>query len=208
MRCFKLAFLAVLCVCLAGAASAAVIDVGSYTFAPDSGSHTITLSVSGGDTVVGLELYAQVGEDTAGPEITNIDITEPGMVFSTAPSVTQAVEGRSAYAFVNANGTPPQTYTANGQLVELTVDTTGVATGTYSLKLKDLSGYYEGFDTNFLTYVGGSYSNLFPTIGVGEIKIQAEAIPEPASMLLMAGLMACGAPALLVYRRRTHATAC
>ncbi len=199
-----------------------------FCFAPASYAGYIVdlpdLVVKPGDTV---DMVATLSGDTA--TITSADLfvnipgtgTQPTFVTSpTTVNAPQAVyQSSSDYLFysltsvdTNGNLAPSSVRAGMGDQDGIGVSPTGTTNlarfritvptdtpiGTYNVAFGTGSSLF-GFD----------FESLGATFTGGSLQVQGAEVPEPASLLLMAGLMACGAPALVVYRRRRQAaTAC
>ncbi len=160
------------CVC----AAQPIIDVGPHQLLANTPDQTISVFVTGGDLVQAVNFAAQIndggsagGGDNTGPVFTGLDILT-GTIF--APS-NQGQIGTQSFpqlvidSTITSDSNP--TVSADGLLATLVLDTTGVWSGTYDLKL---SGTLNG-PTDFGT--------IQPTITNGTIEI----VPEPASMILL-----------------------
>jgi len=195
---FVAAVLAVNC------ASGATIVVGTHELLPNTPGQTIPISVSGGDSIQGLDLMVGIGEvKTAaspapynGPTITGIDVIT-GTIFASNNTGQGGNFFSGQYAY-GGTTTSSGTVSADGLIGTITVDTTGwnSGSGPWALTL-----YGTTYDPPEIPY----QTDLPPLSSVaitnGWITLQEE-VPEPASMFMMAAMMAGGVPAMLVYRRR------
>ena len=166
-------------VAIAGGAPPA-IEAGTHWLIPDQPGQEIEVYVTGGDAVQGLEFCVRIGGGTAGPLIENIDILN-GTVFADNNQGLypgKYIDPRQAYL-----GTVTQdgTVAAAGLLAVLTLDTTGLWDGQYSLSLLDT---VEG-PTNFAGIAADIADGLLIA-------------PEPASLVLLA----CGAGSVILGKRR------
>ncbi len=158
-----------------------IISVGTFNLLPNTANQTITLTVSGGDSVTGFNLRATIGDGTTGglnePKFQSIaygattiwtahptSVTGGPLTGSGAPQ-----DAQSSVSFTTNGDTTP----ANGNLVTLTIDTTGFTAGSFPLKLKSTE---IGQDSDF-TIVGGTTA---ASITNGFINI-----PEPSSLALL-----------------------
>ncbi len=171
------------CVVLAtgtGASAAPSIDVGTHYLQPDTPGQTVSLYVTGGDAVQGLELNVQIGGGTTGPTFDGDPDIISGTIFQ------DNNDGLTAGTFVDPRvlytGTVTQagTVAADGLLATLSVSTAGMTEGAYALSLLDSP---EGVT---------DFAGLSGDITDGWLVI----VPEPATMLLMT------AGAALLRRRR------
>jgi len=134
---------------------------------PNTANQVISIQVTGGESIAGEDFYTQIGDggsflggtDTK-PAFTNVDVLG-GTIFS--PS------NNGAYG--DPNGTPPGSNAAhplvwvdgtttlsgslpaNGLLATLTLDTTGLNSGTFPLRLS-VDGALGPFDTTLWNAVG------------------------------------------------------
>ena len=120
---------------LAGAAHAAPsITVGTHVLRPEWAGQIIELHVTGGDEVQGLELIAQIGDATAGPQFQDANILDGTIFDGNNPGLFGGsyVDPRQLYlGVVTTSGT----VAADGLLATLTLDTHGAAEGQYALSL-------------------------------------------------------------------------
>jgi len=135
-RPIPIAIALVFCSCVS-AFAIPTITAGNHVLVPNS-IQVIDILISGGDPIPGLDLYLVVGDNVAGPIITAIDIVGPGTVFNpnnTGQSTLGPpydVPGRQpAVTTTTASGT----VAASGVLAHVTLDTTGIFGGTFSLSL-------------------------------------------------------------------------
>jgi len=132
------------------AVTAATITVGDHVLIPNLASQPISILVTGGDAVSGLNLSAQIGD--GGPEL--VDFGLPAGV--DAPSI-RSVDLKNGTIFASASdpqvdlGSIPQVANwsiamtepeanvpASGLLATLWIDTTDFFEGTWSLLLSDV----------------------------------------------------------------------
>jgi hypothetical protein len=150
-------------------ASGAMIDVGYHALLPNTDGQQITIMVTGGENVAGIDFFAQVGD--GGPELINVGLP-PGIdaptivsadlltdtIFSGTPA-TQFDHDRAGVLQVLASGAalsdpPPaiQSVPASGLLVTLNINTTGFYAGTFDLILLGVLPLLDGgpFDTTLV----------------------------------------------------------
>lgn len=170
-----------------------IITVGNYVLAPNEAGQTIKLSVTGGDIVTGVNLRAQLGDGLGpNPEPVFQSIGFGGDIWDAFPTSASGgpVGGAEQYAQASVvfSGTG-KSVAASGDFVTLTIDTTGLSSGTYALQL---AGTDIGADTAFIGIGGG---DIPATITNGTITISTT--PEPGSIALlgMGGV-------LMLFRRR------
>ena len=123
------------------AAGSLVIDVQDPALLPNQANQAITLRVSGGDSVTGFNLRAEMG-DGLGPlhEPVFQSVSFSGGIWNAYPTMTSggvvagAPEYVQAAVIFSATG---QQVSANGLIATLVVDTTGIAGGSFQLGLVD-----------------------------------------------------------------------
>ncbi len=113
-----------------------IIVVGDRYLLPDQAGQEIGIYVTGADPVQGLEFNVQIGEGVSGPVFETIDIFT-GTIFE-ANNVGiypgSYINLRDAY---QGTVTVSDTVLADGLLATLTLDTTGIFNGQYTLSLID-----------------------------------------------------------------------
>jgi hypothetical protein len=140
---------------------AASVTVGTHALLPNTANQVITIQITGGDQVAGEDFFAQIGDGgaflggtDAKPAFTNVDILS-STIFSTS--------NNGSYG--DPNGTPPGSNSAHpliwvdgtttvdgsvpavGLLATLTIDTTGLNSGTFPLLLTGVASSLGPFDT-------------------------------------------------------------
>jgi hypothetical protein len=150
---------------VAPAMAVPVIDPGTFQLLPDKPGQTIALSVSGGNAVEGLSFYLQVADGgvdaggvTNGPAIRNVDLLT-GTIFAGNNIGAFADAGNTRQVYSAVTLTLGGTVNASGKLATVTLDTTGLAAGTWSLSL---GGTVAG-DTDF---AGVAATTLVGTITI------------------------------------------
>jgi hypothetical protein len=183
------------------AAVGATIDVGIHALSPNTPAQQVSLFVTGGEAVSGLNFYAQVGDGGPelsqvglpagedGPEITSVDL-KMGTIFAAAPSPQDNQAGLPQVAIASIEFTTVgATTTANGLLARLSIDTTGFTAGSWSLRLADVLPQLAGgpYNSDFAgipaTIVNGSIVvtstvvgdfNLDGSVGRADLRLLAE----------------------------------
>ncbi|MDB5321009.1 MAG: hypothetical protein JWN40_2640 [Phycisphaerales bacterium] len=181
-----------------------VITVPHVTLLANTPGQTVLITISGATAVAGEDFFAQIGDGgtfnkgtNTKPIFTNVDILT-GTIF--AASNTGATRDpnnpESAHPLIWVDGTTTNTsisptVTDSGLLATLTIDTTGVTSGTFPLIL---SGVGSGLTTGGFTtdLIGANNAPISLTINNGSITIAA---PEPVGLALF-GIV------LIVTRRR------
>lgn len=118
------------------------VGVGNHALQPDQSGQSVQIFVSGIDAVEGLNLNAQINDGGSagggvdvGPTIEDVDLIT-GTIFATNHN-----GGDTPLAFPQLVAknvlTNSDTVIADGLLATITLDTTGVFSGTYSLRLSD-----------------------------------------------------------------------
>lgn len=116
----------------AGEAATSVITVPSAQLAANTPNQTVTLTVSGGASVAGMNLVMMIGNGSVGPKVTNVNLRQgtiwgANAVATNSGSMPQLV----SWNVVTESGAVE----ANGVLAILTIDTTNVPAGTYPVAL-------------------------------------------------------------------------
>lgn len=167
------------------AASAATpsIDAGTHDLLAETAGQQVQLFVTGGDAVEGVNLYIQVGDGTAGPRITSVDLLT-GTLFGAEANLGEIDLGslndrQIGVGTLLITGSIP----ADGLLATLTLDTTGVAANTsWDLLLDPVA-----LGTTDFGFVSANLTN-------GSLNV----IPEPTSLAMLLG----AATLITVTRRR------
>lgn len=118
------------------------IVVGNHALLSNTAGQQIQLFVTGNDQVSGLNFNLQVadggpgaGGSILGPVITGVDlVSQPGMIFY-QNSTTVLNPGSAPRLAVRSFTTASGTVIAEGLVAIVTFDTTGIAGGTYPLKM-------------------------------------------------------------------------
>jgi hypothetical protein len=118
---------------------AANVVVGNHVVLPNTPNQVITIQVSGGEPIAGEDFAAQIGDGgmfnsgvNTKPVFTNVDILG-GTIFAgnNKGATVDAHPLIWAVGTVTANGSVP----ASGLLATLTIDTSGLSSGTFPLML-------------------------------------------------------------------------
>lgn len=201
-------------VCLAGVSQAATsIVVGNHVLLPNTPNQVVQIFVTGGDSIQGVNLNAQIGADPSvgGTPVFQFDANQhlsyPGANFSSllapgsvfAPPVGFGENDITFYpALWQSQSTTSSGFaTANGLLATLVIDTTGFTSGTWALNLSDT--IVGPSDWAGSIFNGNEVPN--PVIVDGSITIPN--VPEPASIVL-ALFGAAGLGAVAIRRRRAR----
>ncbi len=196
MKNYLFASLTVL-LCVSAASGAPTVVVGNHDLLPNTPGQSINIPVTGAVGVEGLNAYVQIGDTTAGPVISNI--TDPnfgamgvdletGTIFAgnNFGQLTSLTQNRLwILDIITASGSAA----TSGTLMTITLDTTGLTTGTFDLLLAGTNGG----DTEFLDSLGGL---IQASITNGTVTV----IPEPMTLTLLGIPVIAG---LLRRRKRT-----
>jgi autotransporter-associated beta strand protein len=164
-----------------GLADPPVVVGGNHQLDPDTADQQINVNITGGDLVAGWQPRIQLGDGTTGPLFTDFEEVV-GTIFSGANLVAVdfvpggSTEGRFISGSVGS--LPPNPVAANGLLISLTVDTTGVQSGRYGIFFEDVT---------------------FPTGGTFSSEILAENGTPIAAAQFMAGSIAVGANPVMTW---------
>jgi hypothetical protein len=130
------------CLLLRGSAlaHAATVTAGQHFLAPNAPNQFISIQVTGGEAVSGVDLFLQVGDggtaaggDDVGPTITAMDFGGIGIFAANNTGVFMDSTPLLWGATTTTN--PGTTVPANGRLVILAVSTAGITSGRYDLVL-------------------------------------------------------------------------
>jgi hypothetical protein len=184
---------------------AAVIIVGNHNLAANTPGQTINISVSGGEAVAGMNLDVQIGNTLSSPGVPSITSVNmiTGTIFAGNNSGQTDVTTYPQYYNGNiatASGTVP----ASGLLFTLTVDTTGIFSGSWDLELANTLAELlppNGISTELVNASGQPFT---PAITNGTISIQQVTpptqVPEPTTLVAWGAVSLVGAAGY--WRRR------
>jgi hypothetical protein len=136
--------LAMLLVQAAAAGASEELVAGTYYLYPNLPAQSITLLLSGGQNIEGVDLFAQVadggpgvGGSIVGPSITG-SLSNPGLIF--ANNNSGVIDGNPGAEYGNeivilSTTTEAGTIVGSGPLATLRIDTEGFSSGTFALNL-------------------------------------------------------------------------
>jgi len=166
------------------------IVIGNHQLQPNTAGQQIQLYVTGNDQVGGMNFNLQVadggpaaGGTVAGPAITAVDlVSQTGMIFfgnSTQPVDPGSVPQVAIRSLTTASGL----VTADGLVATVTLDTTGVASGTYSLKMGATVNGASDFGGIPITIVEGTITVIAPIIPP-DITLHIRKLPGAGSTMI------------------------
>lgn len=183
----------VMCIALVAAVPAwgdPIILVGEHILLPDTPGQSIEVYVSGTPAVQGLNLNVQLGPDpyaTDGPVLSGLDILTDTIFAANNTGASNPEQGLGIdlpMFETRTTTTLSGTVVADGLLATMTVDTSGLQSGTWTLSLSNtLNG-----PTDF--------AGLSAIITDGSIHI----VPEPATLLLALTALV----GFIAFRRRSR----
>jgi hypothetical protein len=147
------------------------IVVGNHALLANTANQQIHLFVTGNDQVSGLNFNLQVadggpagGGSILGPVITAVDlVSQPGMVFH-GNSTTPVDPGSASRIAIRSLITSSGMVNAEGALAIVTFDTTGIAGGTYPLKMSATVNGDSDFAGIPINIVNGSITIPIPPV--------------------------------------------
>jgi hypothetical protein len=141
-------------------AHAATVTAGQHFLAPNVPNQFITIQVTGGEAVFGVDLFLQIGDggaagggDDVGPTITAMDFGGVGVFAANNTGVFMDATPLLWGATTTTN--PGTTVPANGRLAILAVSTVGISSGRYDLLLNPPSTGPTQFPGATTTLVNG-----------------------------------------------------
>ncbi|MEX0778067.1 MAG: PEP-CTERM sorting domain-containing protein [Phycisphaeraceae bacterium] len=160
------------------AQAAPIIFAGDHTLLPNTPGQIIQIMISGAaedPEIEGVNLYLQIGNANSGPVITALELVN-GTIFQGTTNFADDLGTVPAPQWQAAQGVTllsPASIPvpSNGVLATLTLDTTGLTSGSWSLILDPSAIGTTDFGGAPATLINGTLS-----------------IPEPASLVLLAGL--------------------
>jgi hypothetical protein len=187
---------------MAASTKAALINVGDYVFAPNTGVHTLTIAVSGNEKISGEDFYAQIGDGGSfnhgtndHPTFSNVDIIT-GTPFATnnvGAFGDASAGGNAAHRLIWVDGTTTSSGTVQLQptsiLATISIDTQSAPLGKFSLDLTGVANTLGSFNTKLYDSTGAP---IPLTVTNGSITI----VPEPSLNAVLAIV-----PALFMLRR-------
>jgi PEP-CTERM motif len=140
---------------------AASVNVGAHVLLPNTANQIVTIQLTGGESVAGEDFYAQIGDggtflggSDVKPAFANVDILT-GTIFSASnngaygdPNGTPT-GSNAGHPLVWIDGTTTASggVPASGLLATLTIDTTGLNSGTFPLLVRGVASPLGSFDT-------------------------------------------------------------
>jgi hypothetical protein len=152
------------------AAQAASIVVGTHYLLPNTPNQVVTIQVTGDEPIAGEDLFAEIGDggtfnsgSNTKPAFTTVDILGGSIFAGNNTGATGDPGGtppgsNSAHPLIWVDGTTTASGTvpASGLLASLTVDTTGLSSGSFRLLLSDVASHFGPFDTTLNDVNGNS----------------------------------------------------
>lgn len=167
------------------------VNIGTIELLPNAPDQIVTLQVSGVSGAAGLDFYVQVadgfpnvpGSAEDGPNITSVDIVA-GTLFASNNDGGQFGSGLGDQHQYRGVLTDSGTVSGSGLLATLTLDTTGITTGSWALNLDDVfNGPTVFYDVNF------DPITAILTDGTITVVPEPRAYPLAAALLLTAGIV-------------------
>lgn len=175
-------------------ASAEIITIfgGEHTLLPGVETEIPIIARAGGLEVSAVETYFEI-EGRSGPTITNVTLDSAGTLFEGNTFGGENVVKWSPFVWAVDTLTESGTVTVDGDvlLAKVWIDTTDVAPGQYTLMLKGVLADVFGEPG-----LASSFPEYETLVWNGTLNV----VPEPSSIVMMGGLLICGA--VLVTRRR------
>jgi hypothetical protein len=178
------------------ATAAPTIMAGNHALLPNTPGQIVPILASGTGTsenTAGVDLFLVVGGGTTGPIVTGLDVIGAGTIFNGNNNGQQGfgpAYDPPSRELVGLVSTVSGAVDPNGVLAYLTVDTTGLTSGSFALSLTN-----ETLGPSILYTTGGASTVLID----GTLSI----VPEPSSIAM--GLCAAVGLALVAIRRRRSA---
>ena len=177
---------------------------------PDTANQPITVSVTGlpYDTIIGEDLYLEVGSDNSGPEISGADFVTGTPFSANSPTIywqgdidTKSYPSRQVW--LSASYLTQGVYADNSKtiLATLYVDTTGLGAGSGSWTLYGSVDGTANFPMDFMTTGSPLFAPTDITVNDGTLRIAA--VPEPGTLALL--VAAIGVVPVLLIRKRMRA---
>jgi hypothetical protein len=174
----------------------------------NTSSQAITISVSGGASINGAELFAQIADGgvdnsgtATGPTITGLDMTQGIFLGNNAGNEGLTISGDKLLAYDGTNTNGATSVSAAGVLGTLTLNATGITPGTeFTMQLFDVGPNDATFNgntsnwnvgINHTNFTGDAMSTPFT------LEVVASVVPEPTTM----GFLVVGGAFCLLRRR-------
>ncbi len=159
------------------------IEVGDHPLKPNLAGQKLMIYVTGGQSVSGLDLFAQIGDGgpelvnlglppgTRGPVIAGVDL-KTDTIFRAIPDQPIDLGSLPQVANWSVSLSGGGNVSAEGLLATITVDTTGLFEGTWNLSLTDVLpdhpfGPLTSTFANELAHISNGTINIVPTQVVG-----------------------------------------
>jgi hypothetical protein len=157
-------------------AEAANIVVGNHVLLANTPNQTITIQITGGEQVAGEDFFAQIGDggtynggSNVKPVFTNIDIIG-GTIFAAnnVGAFGDPTVGNAAHPLIWDDGTTTvsSSVSATGVLANLTIDTTGLSSGSFPLLLTGVANAIGPNNNTTLNNANGIPISLSVTNGL------------------------------------------
>lgn len=115
-------------------AATPVVDAGDHTLIAGTANQSIQITVTGGDNFAGFNAGIQIGDGATGPTINSVDGTTGIMsTWDAFDSLTVTASQRNVAG--SKGDFPPSNVAANGLLLILNIDTTGITSGRFGILL-------------------------------------------------------------------------
>jgi hypothetical protein len=140
---------------------AATAYIGSHLLSANTPNQVIPIYVTGGEQIAAVDLFAQIGDGGAfvggvnvKPSFSNVDILTGTIfarnnygAFGDLNGVPSSSNAAHPLIWVDGTTTVNGTVTANGLLATLAIDTTGISSGAFPLRITGVAQALGGFNT-------------------------------------------------------------